>query len=72
MWGHIVPQPPKPEPEPDPEDEDLTDRLRAFDQLGFDHWTAFALAWNDYSPADIRERLLKHGATHEQVARILL
>lgn len=71
---------PQPQKEPRPQmfptleeqDEDLSLRMQAFDELGFEPWVSFVLAWRHVSPADVRERLLKRGATHDQVARIFL
>lgn len=72
-WGFFMPpHRPEPEPEPLPDGaEELDERLEAFVTLGFDALTALALAWNRASPADVRERYLKRGATHDDVARIL-
>lgn len=70
MWLYVAPQPTPPEPVDDTDDE-LDARRDKFYAMGFDPLVALALAWNQVSPADVRERYLKQGATHDQVARIL-
>lgn len=75
MWGWGMYVPPQPEPTgregTGVEDDGFGEQLEAFVGLGFDPLTALALAWNRASPSDVRERYLKHGATHDQVAHIL-